>query len=140
MGSSITRVNAFVGVRGLSAGFDFGGAAVDVRAYNNIWFGNRVNTIDPGGGEHDYNWFFDNVRTEGCDPECILDTDAAAAEPNAELGSGDPFVAWQSGDFRLQAATAHGMTLPAPFDVDPMGAQRGADGVWDRAPHEYATR
>jgi len=47
------------------------------------------------------------------------------------------FVDWAGGDFHLRAPTEAGRTLESPFDVDPDGQRRGADGVWDRGLDEY---
>ena len=41
-------------------------------------------------------------------------------------------------DFHLHQATAPGATLGAPYDHDPDGKLRGADGTWDRGAFEYA--
>lgn len=128
--------NAIVNVQGLHAGLSLG-SVDNVLVYNNIWYHNTVNTIDVGGADHDYNWFFENRRTEGCDPPCNLDEAQLASEPNGELGTGDPFLDWPNDDYRLSAPTQPGLELAAPFDVDPLGVTRGGDGNWDRGPYEY---
>jgi hypothetical protein len=43
------------------------------------------------------------------------------------------------GDFRLAAATAAGSPLAAPFNFDPTGKTRGADGTWDRGAFEFGS-
>jgi hypothetical protein len=53
--------------------------------------------------------------------------------------SGDPFVNLAGMDFRLKAATAAGLKLAAPFNLDPLGLARGADGVADRGAFEFGT-
>jgi hypothetical protein len=129
--------NTIVNVEGLGAGFDIA-SAIGMEVYGNVWLGNEVNIIAfPDGVDHDYDWFADNLRTDGCSPACDLDPGLVASEPNGELGAGDPFVDWRAGDFALRAATAPGLALPSPFDVDMLGHVRGADGTWDRGAIEH---
>jgi len=66
------------------------------------------------------------------------DAALAADEAHGEVGTASPFVDWEHDDFHLVAPTSAGMTLPAPFDVDPDGVMRGADGTWDRGIFEHA--
>ena len=111
------------------------------RVWNNIWFDNVANTFAFQGVSHDHNLFAENRRVEGCDPVCDKDEEGAAGEANGQIGSGSPFVdaggAPTEADFHLVAPTEPGATLPAPFDVDPEGVPRGADGVWDRGVFEH---
>jgi len=129
--------NVFVNLAGgYNGGLDMisseAGIAEDNLAYNNVWFNNQVG-VGFGGVDHDYSLFIQNV--DGTTP---IDESLASTETHAEVGSADPFVDWAGGDFHLQAATAAGLALPAPFDTDPDGCLRGADGVWDRGLHEYS--
>jgi hypothetical protein len=55
---------------------------------------------------------------------------------NAELGAGNPFVNLAGEDFHLAVPTLPGVSLGAPYDVDPDGIKRGADGNWDRGAFE----
>jgi hypothetical protein len=105
------------------------GIAEGNTAYNNIWLSN-ADGPSFGGVEHDYNWFYDNAG--GADDEAL-----AAGEAHGQLGAADPFVDWQGDDFHLTAPTEAGQSLAAPFDTDPDGAARGADGTWDRGLYEY---
>ncbi|MEZ4221931.1 MAG: right-handed parallel beta-helix repeat-containing protein [Polyangiaceae bacterium] len=111
-------------------------------AYDNIWFDNVANTFSFSSNiTHDFNYFADNRRVEGCSPVCDKNDEAAAGEGNAQIGSGSPFVnagaAPEDANFHLQAGTNPGKSLPAPFDLDPSGAKRGADGSWDRGVFEW---
>ncbi len=65
--------------------------------------------------------------------------DERIEEPNVQVLTEDPFVAAEAGDFHLVAPTAAGTELPAPYDADLEQNPRGADGVWDRGAHEYAS-
>ncbi len=109
---------------------------------NNIWYDNIANTFSFAGVTHDYNYFAENRRVEGCSPVCDKNDEGAQGESNAQIASGSPYVAGDgdpvSADFSLSAATDPGTTLPAPFEVDPDGKKRGADGVWDRGVFELA--
>ncbi|MBI1936260.1 VCBS repeat-containing protein [Candidatus Woesearchaeota archaeon] len=111
------------------------------RIYNNIWYNNIANSFAISG-THDYNFFSDNRRTEGCNPACDKDAEGAAGEANAQTSSGDPFAGGSNvdpltGNFHLKSATNRGTSLPSPYDVDPDNAIRGVDGVWDRGAYEY---
>jgi hypothetical protein len=92
-------------------------------AYNNIFY----NSESPDFSRfttHDYNHFINSGGTH--------------SESNGTSAtSGDPFVDETNLDFRLTAATAAGISLPAPYNSDPMGILRSSDGVWDRGAFEY---
>jgi hypothetical protein len=103
--------NTLVGVQSGTCAIRMPGTHSGVVVANNLWFG-------LGGG----------VGTS-----CEADT----CESN-ELVTASPFVDAAAGDFRLAQATAPGMLLAAPYDVDLAGAQRGADGVWDLGAYEYS--
>lgn len=49
------------------------------------------------------------------------------------------FVNYSARDFHLAAPTAAGMTLSSPYNTDPEGLTRGADGTWDLGAYEYGT-
>jgi len=133
--NTITRISASQGGIYIEAGSGN-------QAKNNIWFTNRSNTLAIAG-DHDYNWFGDNLRIDGCSPPCDLDPAALAAEAHAEHGTASPFVAWDgvtdpaSADHHLKAPTMAGASLAAEFSKDMFGNTRGADGVWDRGAVEY---
>jgi hypothetical protein len=42
-----------------------------------------------------------------------------------------------NGDFHLTQPTSPGIALPSPYNLDPDGKVRGADGVWDKGAYEY---
>jgi hypothetical protein len=62
-------------------------------------------------------------------------------------GSSDPFINDAKYNFKLTAdmssastsgkVSARGLSLPAPYNVDFDGLQRGADGTWERGAYEY---
>lgn len=56
---------------------------------------------------------------------------------NNMYATSNPFVNYSSGNFRLTAPTASGYTLSSPYNTDPDGNVRGADGVWDIGAYEY---
>jgi hypothetical protein len=91
-------------------------------AYNNIFY----NSDSPNFakfGSHNYNYFINAGGTH--------------SEANGTSGTTDPFVDYVNLDFRLKSATAAGMTLASPLNMDPMGKTRGSDGVFDRGAFEY---
>jgi len=124
--------NSIVGIKGLHAGISNGGSIPGMVVKNNIWYGNRVNTIG-GGGNRDYNWYYDNVRTGVGE----LDSKALSFEPNAQLGTGNPFVDIANRNFQLKKATLPGATLSSEYKFDMLGNIRGTDGLWDRGAFEY---
>ena len=71
---------------------------------------------------HDYNAFSDST-----------DQGEAHAQLNVDSSI---YVSYAAQDFRLARATAAGLALAAPFNVDRTAATRGADGVWDRGAFE----
>ncbi len=55
----------------------------------------------------------------------------------AQFLGADPLTAWTSANFHLANPTSAGFMLTSPFDTDPPGRPRGADGVWDRGAFEF---
>jgi hypothetical protein len=91
--------------------------------YNNIFYNSQSPDFSRFA-THNYNHFINAGGTH--------------SEANGtSAASGDPFVNYAGLDFRLKAATANGLALSPPFNTDPKGAVRGADGVWDRGAFEY---
>jgi hypothetical protein len=81
-----------------------------ITVQNNLWQANSYNPGFQAVQVHDHN---------------ILNTGEAG------------FVNAADGDFHLTAATKNGIALPSPFNIDPDGKIRGADGVWDIGAYEY---
>ncbi|MEZ4219427.1 MAG: hypothetical protein R3B13_00770 [Polyangiaceae bacterium] len=113
-----------------------GVSANDVRIYNNTLVGVQNGTCSirvPGshtGVEVKNNAWFG--LGSGVASDCAGDL----CENNAVL-SGTPFANVATGDFHLAGPTQPGSVLAPPYDVDPTGAKRGADGVWDLGAFEY---
>lgn len=112
-----------VGVRGDEAV----GSALQV--FNNLWAHNHTNQVMLSG-EHAYNAFYDNLRGD-------TPLDDAIEEATKQVLDAEPFVDAAAGDLRLTGPTAAGQELDPPFQVDLLGAARGADGTWDRGAYEY---
>jgi hypothetical protein len=92
-------------------------------AYNNIFYNSQSPDFAKFAA-HDYNHFINAGGTH--------------SEPNGTSApSGDPFVDIAGLDFRLKAATANGLSLAAPVNLDPLGKTRGGDGAWDRGAFEF---
>jgi hypothetical protein len=132
--------NDIVRMPGSSVGTIAIDAGSDNRVVNNVWWDNVANTFVMSGVSHDYNLFAGNRRVEGCDPPCEKDEEGAADESHGQVGSGDLFVEAYGepliSDCHLLGPTEPGQGLPAPFDDDPDGTPRGADGNWDRGAYE----
>lgn len=113
------------------AGFTNGGSArifpifasiANITVNNNIWV-NSPGVAFGTGVTHDYNLF--------CSP-----SGSSISEPNKEERPDNIFVNAPE-DFRLTSATAPGLALPQPFDIDMDGVTRGADGTWDKGAFEF---
>ncbi|MCK9623051.1 MAG: hypothetical protein M0R47_21255 [Methylobacter sp.] len=119
--------NTFINVAGPilyqnNAGLGSGSGNVIV---NNVLYNSPTLYEQAGGGaiSHSYNAFFSS---------------GTISETGVQIGSGDPFVSYATGDYRLKAATQSGLALPSPYNLDINGDARGANGVWDRGAYELA--
>ena len=91
--------------------------AKDVQVSNNAYYGIPTTAVDLRG--------------------VTLTLTIQDSDPNKQISPGNPFVGWTNSNFRLTAPTQSGAALPAPFNIDPDGNVRGADGTWDRGAYEY---
>jgi hypothetical protein len=90
------------------------GAGGNNQAYNNLFY--KIDgTPTFTNVHHDYSWFSEPSGTFG--------------QPNAQAGSGDPFVDWVNSDFRLKSDTSPGATLSSPFDTDMTGVSGRTRGA-----------
>jgi len=71
-----------------------------------------------------HNWYYD----VGAD---------MSSETDVEIGDGSPFADLAGTNYTLSAATLAGYTNGL-VAIDPAGATRGADGVWDRGAYEFS--
>lgn len=93
------------------------------KAFNNLFY--NCQSLDFSRfAEHDYNHF---INSGGAHSEAHGTTAA----------SGDPFTDYANLIFTLKSATGAGSSFPTPFNVDPLGNVRGADGTWDRGAAEF---
>ncbi len=116
--------NTWIGVNGRSptpsAMIDHNGRGSNNYAYNNLWYDSLAGFSQV---THDYNWFY---------------RAGTFSEPNAQYGSGDPFIDSATGNFRLVSPTNPGISLPSPFGIDMDGFVRGSGGAWGRGAYEYS--
>jgi hypothetical protein len=73
------------------------------------------------------------------DNNAYFQTTNTPTETNRQTGANNPFLNSSGGNYHLAAATTAGQVLPAPFNIDPNGNGRGADGVWDRGAYEFVS-
>lgn len=92
----------------------------DDLVYNNIW--SQSATPNNSGGTYNYNTYYATTTQ---------------FDSNAQTVGTQPLTSPSTGDFTLVAATTAGTTLASPYNTDPTGATRGADGVFDRGAFEY---
>jgi hypothetical protein len=117
--------NTFYRIQGLYSGIVIQ-LGTGHRIKNNAWY-DSVRTNNSVDGEVTHNWYFDTMadgETGGAEQVCTAACDI--------------FIDPSKNDFRLKSGTSAGLTLPAPFDVDPDGVPRAADGTWDRGAFAFA--
>jgi hypothetical protein len=107
-----------------TSGIYWGSSSADNVTYNNIWY--NCEKVSINSDTRGYNSFYN----------CDLSWNYTPAATENVM-SGDPFINSQNGNFHLSAATHAGITLSAPYGLDPDGNMRGADGAWDRGAYEY---
>lgn len=118
--------NTMVNIQGSYSGVVIqSGSGNEVR--NNIWY-DSVRTNNSFSGTISHNWYYDTVQ----------DGDSSATKTVCNSGC-DLFKSISGKDFRLDSATAGGMTLSAPYNTDMNGVIRGADGTWDRGAFEFGS-
>lgn len=120
--------NAIINISSSSARLHFTETPNNVKAYNNYWY--KCAGLDhdlTGTNENDYNIYVASIGGAPTETNGVI-----------EPADTDRFVDWVNGDFHLTEATPPGRSdLGAPFNVDPDGETRGADGTWDRGAFEF---
>ena len=122
--------NSAYHITGVCSGLRFWGTgAANIQAYNNIWYDCQDIGFN-GLAALDYNSYYN----------CTFTYQYADSNPGShevKTTSGDPYVGAASGNLRLKAASAAGMTLSAPWNCDMDNKTRGGDGLWDRGAFEF---
>lgn len=103
------------------AGGTGGGGGKDNVAYNNLVY--NQNASVGAGFTTDYNYYISTHNTP--------------TETHGQVGSTNPFVNLGAQDYHLTGPTVAGYAFPSPYNLDPDGFLRGADGTWDRGAYEY---
>jgi hypothetical protein len=123
-----------------------GNVAATWTVKNNLWWSNKTGGIPMGAG---YEQCSTCTVTE--DYNSILGYNTGTLDTTFFTGAHDvllvstptsPFVLWTANppNFHLTGENAYwnnGLTLGAPYNVDPDGVSRGLDGQWDRGTFEY---
>lgn len=129
-----------------------GGETVqNYKVYNNTFVDINLNQPCIGsqgvsrGGNEVYNNLFVNCVDAGsngvwgvCSHNHYINTPTTGTNATTSPSGTNPFLDKAGLDFNLTIATPAGFTLAAPYNVDPAGRTRGADGVWDRGAYERA--
>jgi len=95
---------------------------------NNLW----VNCITDNTGAKPA-----GAKTWAWSHNAYFDSGSQDATPTAQITTGNPLTDWPNKLFTITKATSAGVTLDAPFNTDPLGVSRGADGLWDRGAFEF---
>jgi hypothetical protein len=116
--------NTFINVDNGYGNGDWIGHDVSATVYNNVIY-NSVAAIGANfTGTKDYNAYFSTTQTP--------------SETHGYTSQSNPFA---SGTFQLTESAASAMpagtSLASPFNLDPAGLTRGADGKWDRGAYEH---
>jgi hypothetical protein len=98
---NVVENNLFYNAQGYFSLFTTNGGSPIVHEYNSYWSSN-------------WNWQSSDTVTS-----------------DQTVASGNPFVNLASGDYHPILHTAPGLTLSAPYNVDPAGTTRGVGGNWD---------
>jgi len=95
---------------------------------NNLWYDCDEFAMVHGSGNKvvDYNSYYGHNNT--------IDTGTHSTY-NSTLPT--LFVNSGGNDYHLTGATAEGLSLSSPYNIDIDGSIRGADGSWDRGAYEY---
>ncbi|MGZ3742990.1 MAG: hypothetical protein ACXWRA_03935, partial [Pseudobdellovibrionaceae bacterium] len=79
---------------------------------------------------------YDDIQTH--DYNHYINSGGAQSEAYGTIAaSGDPVVDSIALDFRLKADTAMGLSLPSPYNMDPLGTVRGVSGIFDRGAFQF---
>lgn len=114
-----------------------GSAVGNVVENNIVWNASCGIAANTGVGTHDYNSYL----------ACI---DPVPSETHVQTGSWNPFVNSGAGNFVLAnpptsscsstSAICGGLGLGSPYNVDPNGFTRGANGQFERGAYAFETR
>lgn len=103
-------------------------AGATIRVYNNLTWNSTGFNAQLIGGQTRTDWSHNAYFA-------MLGT-MSDSDPASVTGIADPFVNSANNDFRLRQPQASGMSLPAPFNFDLLGIQRGIDATWERGAFE----
>ncbi len=101
-------------------------------ARNNLWYGGGA-PLSFLGWTHDHESSL-NISTS--------DVTGGTGDVRVTSGALNPFVNWQGGDFHLTSENAYwtgGLAQASPYNTDPDGLTRGADGTWERGAFEFSS-
>jgi len=122
------------------------GAAVCRQATGNIFKNNLLyagNTllVANGGGAYDnnYNTYWNSLDTPPTEINGQIVTGGPCPLSNCAIDSTGNYLPLQDGGTAPGQVNV-GLTLPSPFDTDPRGHTRGADGTWERGAFEFGGR
>jgi hypothetical protein len=111
------------------SGFDCPAGGATKVCLNNVWYQCANPNCSYGGyNQYDYNSYY------GCTAANNLDS---GAHSTTTASAPAIFVNLAGYDFHLTGDTAAGTSLASPYNTDPDGNTRGADGVWDRGAYQY---
>ncbi len=107
---------------------------------NNLWINcNEVDAL-PQGLSQVNGSYFAYITNLFWDHNTYISTTAVDPDPNKQVLTSNTtnlLANWFSENDHLITNTAAGVTLVAPFNMDPDGNLRGADGNWDRGAYEF---
>ena len=125
---------------GLYVGEGFTTTADKFYVQNNLWI--NCNEVDPlvQGLSQVNGSYFANITNLYWDHNTYISTPTTDTDPYRQVLTANTtnwLVNWFSENDHLVTNTAAGTPLPAPFNLDPDGNTRGADGTWDRGAYEF---
>lgn len=141
--------NTFVMRANANCKIEYGNASSTATVENNvIWCpAHDASRFFIIASTHDYNTAFsycNNVAGTPGPHDYYYTSPGSPGNCTNKLAYVDPFVndADSAMDFQLSSETVDphlndGVTLPAPYNLDLLGATRGADGTWERGAYEF---
>lgn len=109
---------------------------------NNLFYDSNEAVATNGGGfiSMSYDGCFGSIITYGGNPGCQTGETgiqiASGVNPFVNVVEGSPLAA---GNYNLTGNTAPGLPLGSPYNIDPNGNTRGADGIWDMGAFQFVS-
>ena len=135
-GDFVFSQNTIIGLDRGSVRFDSSASSPacsqSMTAQNNLFYNIQEDGID-----------LRNVTSPTVSHNAYFNSPNSISGANTYTASGNPLMNWVGGNFNLAPSVASAMTAGAststPYNIDPTGLTRGADGKLDRGAYEFSS-